>query len=445
MLRTIFVASIVLFGAQYALRDAFGALLLYLWVAYFRPEAWLWYANWLNALSLSFFCGVYLLIRAPGSDAKFRVDVRSGLLFLFLGLSMVSMLSSKYVSYSWPYWLEFAKTITITYLLSSFITDQSRFRMVLLVIALSLGFESAKQGWGNFVLHPGAINNNPVEAIGDENEVAVALLMLVPVFIALGQTAERRSERWLHWMFGLGVAYRAVSTYSRGGFLACGAMIVVFVLRTRHKVRAALAVALVSFVVISVMPQRFWDRMSTITTSQEQLADSDASQRGRIHFWRVALVMVEKHPLFGIGHNAYNAAYDDYDFSVGAYGSGRSVHSVWFGILSELGIPAFLVYLLIFAFAVGGCQRVVTLAKRGQVPQSLGQFALALQTSFCVLAVGGTFVPWQYREMLWHFVGLSMALHALATSTATAPVPTFVKPLPVPASTFRPPQVIHGA
>ena len=54
----------------------------------------------------------------------------------------------------------------------------------------------------------------------------------------------------------------------------------------------------------------------------------------------VAIRMANAHPLFGIGHNAYNTAYNAYDFSKGAYGSGRSVHSSFFGILAELGYEA---------------------------------------------------------------------------------------------------------
>ncbi len=151
MLRTIFVAVIILAGAKYAIQGAFGALLMYLWIAYFRPETWLWDASWLNSLNLSFVFGVFLLVRSPGSDAKFRMDLRSALLFAFLGISLLSMLTSDYIAYSWPYWVDFAKSIVITYLLISFVTDESRFRTVVLVIALSLGFESAKQGWVSFV------------------------------------------------------------------------------------------------------------------------------------------------------------------------------------------------------------------------------------------------------------------------------------------------------
>jgi putative inorganic carbon (HCO3(-)) transporter len=442
MLRTIFVAAIVLFGAQYALRDAFGALLLYLWIAYFRPETWLWYADWLTALNLSFLFGVYLLARAPRSDAKFRLDLRSSLLMMFLGLSLLSTLTSDYIAYAWPWWVNFAKAMVITYLISSFITDPSRLRMVVLVIALSQGIESAKQGWGNFVLHPGSVNRNSLANLGDENEVALGLLMLVPMYFALAQTAVGRTERWFHRVFGLGVAYRAVATYSRGGFLACGAMVIVFVLRSRHKIRSALAIAAVVLIVIPVMPQAFWDRMSSISTSQDELEEADASQTGRIHFWRVALVMVSDHPLLGVGHNSFNAAYDQYDFSRGAYGQNRSVHSIWFGILSELGIPAFSVYLLILALAIVGCQRVAARAKRGEVSADLGHFAIALQSSFTVLIVAGTFVPFQYKEMLWHFVGLSTALYALGT--ATVPVSVVAKPsLPGANAAFRPQHVVR--
>jgi probable O-glycosylation ligase (exosortase A-associated) len=442
MLRTIFVAAIVALGARYALRNAFGALLLYLWVAYFRPEGWLWNADWLNALNLSFVVGLYLLARTPGSDARFRFDVRSKLLFAFLGVSLASMLASDYLAYSWRYWLDFSKTIVITYLLVSLVIDESRFRIVVLVIALSLGFESAKEGWLTFFRDPGGINTNTLINIGDENETAVALLMLVPLFFALARTATTRWERWVHTGFAIGVAYRAVTTYSRGGFLACGALILMSIARSRHKMRAALAVGIISFVVVSVMPQKFWDRMSTIKTSEEELTDTSALSR--LHFWRVAGRMVADRPLLGVGHNAFNAAYDKYDFSLGQYGAGRSVHSIWFGTAAELGLTGLLVFLLILGLAVAGCFRVAAWSSRGQVSPGLGHFARALQTSFCVLAVGGTFVPFQYKEMLWHFFGLSTALYALGRETVARAAVTQPVRLPAVNPSFRARPAVQG-
>lgn len=42
MLRIIFVSSILAIGAVLSLQSAFNALLFYLWIAYFRPEQWVW-------------------------------------------------------------------------------------------------------------------------------------------------------------------------------------------------------------------------------------------------------------------------------------------------------------------------------------------------------------------------------------------------------------------
>jgi len=418
MLRMIFVGGLSVAGIYGALYSGFGALLFYLWIGYFRPETWVWDSSLLDALDLSFFSGAWLLLRAPFSDGRFRFDLRTGLVFLFLLLSLGSMLTSEYLEYSQPFWTEFAKTALVTYVLVSLITDRTRYRLVMLVMALSLGFEAAKQGWTTLVFHPGSKNFNPFPTLGDENGVAVFMLMLSVLFIALSQTATRRWERWTHRFFAVGVAYRAISTYSRGGFLSAGALVLVWVLRSKQKVRSAVAMAIVGGLVLSVLPQSFWERMSTIQVADEE--QQDDSVRSRLHFWRVALDMTNAHPVLGIGHNAFNKAYDAYDFSYGRYGAGRSVHSSWFGVLAELGYPAFFVYLSILALAAFGTESVVRKAKAGKVPAELYHYGVALQTGLAVFLVGGSFVPTQYTEMLWHWIGLTFALRHVAMESAAS-------------------------
>ena len=94
----------------------------------------------------------------------------------------------------------------------------------------------------------------------------------------------------------------------------------------------------VPVLIAPAMPGEFWDRMRSI----EEAADGSA--RGRLHFWGVAVDMAEDSPLVGVGHNAYNVTYDRYDTSNGEFGTGRSVHSVWFGLLAELGYPGLLLF-----------------------------------------------------------------------------------------------------
>jgi hypothetical protein len=47
----------------------------------------------------------------------------------------------------------------------------------------------------------------------------------------------------------------------------------------------------------------------------------------------------------------------------------------------------------------------------------LKQYAVAIETTLLAAAVGGTFLSFQYVEMLWHFFGISIAMEQIALIT----------------------------
>ena len=77
MLRAVFVIVIIVYGLVQSFKSPFNALLFYLWLAYFRPEYWLW-SDFVTQLNLSFIVGVFVLIatvmskRASGSAEPLR-------------------------------------------------------------------------------------------------------------------------------------------------------------------------------------------------------------------------------------------------------------------------------------------------------------------------------------------------------------------------------------
>ena len=64
----------------------------------------------------------------------------------------------------------------------------------------------------------------------------------------------------LPWAMTAHVLYRALSTYSRGGFLSIGAVAGLWFWRSPHKLRTAAAVMVTAALVLPVLPQQFWDR-----------------------------------------------------------------------------------------------------------------------------------------------------------------------------------------
>jgi len=413
MLRALFVCAVMAFGLLQFLRGPFYGLLFYLWIAYFRPETWVW-SDFVTSLNASLIVGIGVVGWTLLSTRRFALRSGSVLMILFVLQGLVSTLLSPAFAYSWPWWFEFAKTVVISLMIMILVDDERRLRLTLAIIALSLGFEGAKQGWLQLILNPGEQNFNEHAIFGDNNGVAVGMLMLVPIMIALARTATSKKERVLYHLLTIGTLYRAIITYSRGGFLACGALGLHYLFRSRRKVEAAVAVVLVSVLVIPVLPDAFWARMSTIETRDTD--EADASIRGRLHFWQVALAMSAAHPLIGVGHNAYQAVYDQYDDSGQKFGTSRAVHNSWLGVLSETGYPGLLLFLAIIGKAFHACRRTRRLASRHSELDNLRTYATAVEAALVVFIVGGTFVTLQYCEMLWHLLALAMVIEHIAVA-----------------------------
>lgn len=409
MLRSIFVLVLIVIGLSYALQAPFYALLVYLAYGYFRPEEWLW-TNIIPP-NFSFALGAYVVLATLFSGQRFIINKRIVLLGVLVVHSCLSILFSDYFSYGWLAWTNFFRSILITYCVIVLVTDFSKLRFTFLILALFLGVEAAKQGWVYLIMAPGHANPNRIPFLGDNNCVAVGMLMLVPVIALLAQTTQRRGARFGFWVLLIGVLYRALSTFSRGGFLACLAMGVAYGLRSRQKLQVLFGISIIAGIVLLALPEKYWGRMGTITLNVEA---QDSSASGRIHFWKVAVAMGKANPWLGVGHNCYNAAYDAYDFSQGKYGQNRSVHGSFFGVLAEWGFMGLTLYGLVIFSALRSCRRVSKLTAQYPTLQHLSQSATALETSLVVFIVGGSFLPFQYNEMLCHYLGFTIVLEELA-------------------------------
>jgi O-antigen ligase len=194
-----------------------------------------------------------------------------------------------------------------------------------------------------------------------------------------------------------------------------------------------MAVGVVAAVVLPVLPSAFWERMSTIQQAAGGDVYADGSVAGRIHYWGVAVIMANDRPLVGVGQNAYNAVYDSYDPSNGAYGFRRSVHSQWFGMLAELGYPGLLLFIAVLGYAFFVCWRTRRQARGHPQLANLAHYATAIEGALLTAVIGGTFYPFHYNEMLWHTIALSMVVWQLAAVQVAVPqTPAVREPVALP-------------
>lgn len=405
-MRNLFVFLIIGTGIAFSFRGAFHVLLFYLWNAYFRPEMWTW-STLVQSLRLSLGIGLVLLVSCLFSSERFRGGVGPKLLLLFGVQMLASTALSDYSTFLWAQWIEVFKTLVITYLIATLITTEERLRLTFAVIALSLAFEGAKQAWAQMIFSPGARNTNEWVMLGDNNGVAIGMLMLVPMFLALIQTTPQKAWRTIGWMFTIGVTYRAISTYSRGAFLAAIVLALFIAARSKKRLRALVGVGLACWGIYSIMPATYWNRVDTIQTA------ADTSEAPRIGFWLIGLEMAHDNPVFGVGLNAYRYKFAEYDPNDGAYGSGRDIHSSWFGLLADLGYPGLTLFVLLIGRTVWTGGRARKLARSDPSAAGLAAYGTALQGQLLVFAIGATFISIQYKEFIWHVLGLGMALEYL--------------------------------
>lgn len=412
MLRVGFIFSILFALMAYALRGPVEALVLYLWLAYFRPENWVW-TPFIRSLPLSLLAGLYLLLRVGLSPTRFRFDLRVTLFFGFLIICIISAAQSRYFAVVAAGMLsDVTKTFIVAYLMALLAVNTDRIRVILMTIAVSVGFEQTKQGWVTLLTAPGGRNDNGLPIFGDNNGVAGGMMMLVPILLVLARTSKVKYEKWVYWFMAVGMLYRGLSTYSRGGFLAAIAMGLVFIWRSPRRVPAFAGFAVVAVLISGALPQEYWDRMNSVKGQETEDGgrEFDKSAAGRLFFWGIAMRMANAN-VFGTGPGAFTAAYNAYDTTDGWYGRNRAVHSAWFGAIGELGYPGlfFLVANIILAWFTTA--RTQWLAARGQIPKDLGIYASGLEATLIAYCVAATFLNFHYLEMLWHMIALTIALH----------------------------------
>ena len=172
----------------------------------------------------------------------------------------------------------------------------------------------------------------------DPNDFALNLCIVLPFCVAL--LLSSRSLFWkLVWVSAMGVTLLAiVSTYSRGGFLALIATLLMMYRSFRIRARTAIVllalVGCLAIAVLAVGKSSYFDRMSTITNPG---ADTSGSAEIRQQLLIRSVQVTLQHPIFGVGPGQFEPA----------SGSWHVTHNSYTQLSAEAGIPALLIFLLL--------------------------------------------------------------------------------------------------
>src|SRR5215813_861548 len=264
----------------------------------------------------------------------------------------VTALSAIHPDLAWDKWEQVSKTLLMTVVTVMLFKESSRLKWLIWTIALSLGFYGVQSALG--ALTSGFRQGYaypPDSFISDNNDMALALNMILPLLWFLARDTKRRwvalGLRSVFVLTILGI----LTTYSRGGFIGlCAVLIAMLVKAKRRGVAVLLLVAAVAAAFV-VLPDTLGDRISSIATYQE-----DESAQNRLRAWAVAIQIALDSPFVGGGFRVFEPdVWELYDPDIP---KAWAAHSIYLQVLAEHGFIGLGIFATLLGVTFIGTRRI---------------------------------------------------------------------------------------
>jgi probable O-glycosylation ligase (exosortase A-associated) len=244
--------------------------------------------------------------------------------------------------------------------------------------------------------------------IADNNSLAIALLMVMPLGFYLYQlVSDRRIKLGLLISLVL-MIFAIVASYSRGAFLAVLCVAIYFWLKSRQKLLVGLLIIPLIPLVFLFMPEGWHERMSTITEYE-----ADQSAMGRLNAWEYSYNVANSR-VTGAGFESWSLetfskwAPDPY--------SVHAAHSIYFAVLADHGWIGLLLFLTLFVAGWRTASKLIkAIESRDDSDEHrwISDLLRMIQVSLIAYASGGAFLSLAYFDLPWHLLAIIVIVRHL--------------------------------
>ncbi len=370
--------------------------------AYLRPQDLAWGVSGYR-LTLLLTLATVVGVLFSRVEKPFRWSRLTGMMVLLWFLVAMSYLFADNQALALPAIIDFSKVIGLALLTAALASTQERCRLILWAIVGSLGLLALK-GTVWSLAHGGALIGGPGGMIGDNNSLATAFVMMLPLAFVLAKTERSRRLRAIAGATVIMTLAAIVLTYSRGGFLGLLAAILVLWITARRKARGVLILLGLVAGVALVAPAEYYERVSSIGDTD----DYDRSIQGRFQAWDVALKATADHPLTGVGYNNFHRVFPRYSKH-----PPRVTHNSYLQIASECGIPALVAYVGLFLVGIASLHRMRSGARGSPPADEIVAYSKGLEASLLGYMVCAVFLSFAQFDLFYQELALVSCLGRL--------------------------------
>lgn len=286
--------------------------------------------------------------------------------------------------------------------------------MLIWVIVLSLGYFGVKGGIFTITTGGGfRVWGPPGTFIEDNNTLALALAMTIPLINYLRLQA---TNYWVRLGL-LGemvlISISILGSQSRAALISIVSVAMFLWLKSKNKLTTLVAILIILPPIFFIMPQSWYDRMSTMRQTDEE-GMYESSAQSRIDTWKMILNLAVHRPILGAGFNPWGpVTYQLYWVSSHPPTGIIAAHSIYMSPLAEhgwIGLGMF-VSILIMAWRTGSY--VIRFCRDKPELQWLSDLMKMVQLSLIAYCTGGAFHQLTYFDLPWHLIAITVIGKAL--------------------------------
>jgi len=381
-------------------------ILLWTWVGLMNPHKMTWGFAYSFPFAMIIAIVTLLAIFISREPKKLPLTAPVAMLIIFnVWLTITTILYALYPDIAWIKWEKVIKIQAFIFLTMMVMQSEQRIRALVLVATLSIAFFGIKggiytiaKGGGGMVLGPDG------GFIAGNTEIALALVVTLPLMRWLQLQTDRRWLRMVATVCMILIGVSILGSYSRGGLLALFAMAVFFWLKSRKKALLGIVLLMVGASFLTFMPDQWHAKMGTIEEYQ-----ADRSAQGRLGAWKFSFNLAVQRPIGGGGFETFQR--DAYAL----YAPEERVldpHSIWFQVLAEHGFVGLGLFLLLWITTWRTASQIIAVCRERRDLTWARDLAAMIQAALIGFWVGGSFLGLAY----WDYPYILIAILVLTKS-----------------------------
>jgi len=269
--------------------------------------------------------------------------------------------------------------------------------------------------------------------MGDENDFSLVMNMAIPFayFMFLESHDKRKKIFYICCVIAFLIA--DVASLSRGGTIGLMSVAIYCWYKSPKKIISAVLMVILACVIFFAASPEYWKEVESIKVEASDIGKGGTGTGSiRWYYWKVATRMFLDNPVLGVGQGNYPWVMGRYEPPEGflrrSHG-GRPAHSLYFTLLSELGIAGIICFVGMFYTSRKRLKNILTAEKnismRGDNEEDAAVARKLRKLKFITLGangamigylVSGTFLSVLYYPHFWFLTAIYVVICSVGSN-----------------------------